>query len=183
MLICPQCGRQVFDNSNFCDGCGAALAPAGGFSSPPPVMLCPRCQQPVSGDAYCEHCGAALTRVQTNVQSVPPPPALAITRFVLQPANIIFPFPAGKQSLLIGREDPNLSLVPEINLEAYGGAEAGVSRQHARAHFDGGQWWLEHLSQTNKTQVNDLVLGAGQPCALKNGDMVALGRLILIFRT
>jgi len=202
MITCPHCGRQVLDNSRFCDGCGMALAQVAGSPSQSSAALCPRCGQPSSGDAYCENCGAVLAPAPTNVQPMPSPrqlvvqtpiqplmqparqtPAPAATRFMLQPANIIFPFPAGKQMVLIGREDPERNLVPEINLEAYGGAEAGVSRQHACVRLDGAQWLLEHLSQTNKTVVNDSSLAQGQAYPLKDGDVVGLGRLTLIFRT
>jgi len=103
-------------------------------------------------------------------------------RFVLQPANILFPFPSGKPEVLIGREDPDQRLIPDINFESYGGTDAGVSRQHARVRFDGTQWQLEHLSQTNKTFINDVGVAYGQSRPLKNGDLVFIGRLTLLFR-
>ena len=38
-MICPHCGIEVSDNSNFCTGCGASLYSAGTPASPPAYKL------------------------------------------------------------------------------------------------------------------------------------------------
>lgn len=198
-MMCPNCRQPAADGSNFCDVCGASLPVAslpGAFvatrhlpptlvqtgrgASSPAMSVCPRCQTSGIG-AYCDNCGAPLGQ-GTIPQPLIPPPVTAPPRFILQPANILFPFPTSKPEVLIGREDPDRHLIPDINFESYGGADAGVSRQHARVHFDGTQWQLEHLSQTNKTFVNDAGVAHGQSRPLKNGDLVFIGRLTLLFR-
>jgi len=158
----------------------ATVVQTGRGAISPPQIVCPQCQTPGSG-IYCDRCGTPLGR---STAPRPPiaPPLSAPPRFLLQPANILFPFPGGKHEVLIGREDPDRHLIPDINFESYGGADAGVSRQHARARFDGTQWHLEHLSQTNKTFVNDAGVAHGQSRPLKNGDLVFIGRLTLLFR-
>lgn len=198
-MICPTCRQTVGNPSNFCDHCGARLtqvnqpAPYTPTAQLPPTVvqpgrstgsaaqsLCPKCQTPVNG-AYCDRCGTPLGQGA----GYPPPvlqPVAALPRLLLQPANILFPFPGGKQEVVIGREDPDRRLIPDINFESYGGADAGVSRQHARVYFDGAQWQLEHLSQTNKTFLNDVKVAPGQARPLKNGDIVLIGRLTLLFR-
>lgn len=199
-MICPNCRQQVLDGSKFCDSCGATLMNAaasdgsgipstlpptvvqpGRGGNSPAQIVCPRCQVPGSG-AYCDHCGAPLGYRPTYQQPVATPmPSLPL--FILQPANILFPFPGGKHEVFIGREDPGKQFIPDINFEAYGGADAGVSRHHARVYFDGTQWYLEHLSHINKTFINDVGVALGHSRLLKNGDLVFIGRLTMLFRT
>ena len=196
-MNCPNCQQQVIAGSNFCDSCGASLLVSAGQPAAPAVLpatlvqpsrgthalpVCPQCQTPGRGP-YCDRCGAPVGPGAAYPPSVGQPLPVAVPpRFILQPADILFPFPAGKPEVSIGREDPDQHLIPDINFESYGGANAGVSRQHAIIRFDGRQWQLEHRSRINKTLVYDLCVQLGHTCPLKNGDIVLIGRLTLLFR-
>jgi serine/threonine protein kinase len=88
-----------------------------------------------------------------------------------------------KEEVLIGRTDPRSNKVPDIDLSLYGGASAGISRQHARLLRRDDNWIIEDLNSTNGTYVNDQVVSASMPVALTEGDRVRCGHLVLTFHT
>jgi hypothetical protein len=102
------------------------------------------------------------------------------TRLVVAGLGAELPVPLGSE-VVIGRTDPALAELPDIDLEAYGGAAVGVSRRHARLlHGDDG-WLLEDLSSTNGTYVNGVRLAPNEPTGLHGGDSLQLGSLLLVF--
>lgn len=52
-------------------------------------------------------------------------------------------------------------------------ADASVSRQHARLTFQNGAWWVEALSATNPTLLNDATID--RPHRLVPGDLLKMG--------
>jgi hypothetical protein len=61
--------------------------------------------------------------------------------------------------------------------------EPTVSRLHARMRYSGGRWTIGNLSQTNPLRVNGRALGsAAETHMLSDGDRVAVGELVLVFR-
>jgi hypothetical protein len=60
-----------------------------------------------------------------------------------------------------------------------------VSSMHAAMRFHGGAWFISNLSRTNPVVVNGAELGgsgAGAGHALKDGDQVEMGEVVLRFR-
>lgn len=57
--------------------------------------------------------------------------------------------------------------------------DAGISRQHAMIRREGDHWWITDLGSANGSYVNDVALSAAR--ALRNGDRIQLGTLLLIF--
>lgn len=86
-----------------------------------------------------------------------------------------------QKEVTIGRNDPQASRQPEINLEPHGGAEAGVSRFHSRLRHTAMGWLLEDLNSTNGTSLNMAPIKAGEQHTLQNGDVIRCGRLMLVF--
>jgi pSer/pThr/pTyr-binding forkhead associated (FHA) protein len=103
-------------------------------------------------------------------------------RLVIQGANVSLAIPPGKQEVLIGREDPVSGVFPDINLDPYGGQEAGVSRRHARIILQGGITMLEDLNTVNGTVHNRQRLAPGQAIGLNDGDELRLGKMALIYQ-
>jgi hypothetical protein len=73
-----------------------------------------------------------------------------------------------------------LALQPETSI----GSQAGndlvlldryVSSNHARLHWDGVTWWVEDLSSTNGTFVNQQRLAPGASQALPTGALLTVG--------
>ena len=62
MIVCRICGKTNGDNNHFCNGCGAALSPAG--------MKCPRCSKVNSeGVKFCVGCGYSFLENQSYPSS------------------------------------------------------------------------------------------------------------------
>jgi pSer/pThr/pTyr-binding forkhead associated (FHA) protein len=171
-------------------------------------LICPNCQHVnIAGSAFCENCGAQLTRLAaappaaqqpTWEQQLPPAQANNISgvqipvksqslqdtipgRFVIQDSQVSLPIPPGKQEIILGREDPVSGVFPDIDLDPHGGHEAGVGRRHARLILKNGLVYLEDLDSVNGTAVNRQRITARQSMPLKSGDEVRLGKMALLY--
>lgn len=82
----------------------------------------------------------------------------------------------------IGRFDPVTGLKPEVDLSALD-LNRSVSRHHARLTREGEAYALtEELGALNGTFVNGRKLVSGKPLPIKDGDVLNLGMVKLIFR-
>ena len=81
--------------------------------------------------------------------------------------------------LVIGRQDPGASFIPDLDLTPYGGKEAGVSRQHINIFHDGEHLYVQDNYSRNRTSHNNQMLDPSMPVALHDGDVLVLGRLPL----
>ena len=113
---------------------------------------------------------------------MPDAPVNAVVgRLVIQPGNISLSIPSGKHIVVIGREDPVSGIFPDIDLDSYGGQEAGVGRMHAHLTLQGGKVCIEDLDSVNGTTVNKQRVASRQPFALKDGDEIRLGKMLLMY--
>jgi serine/threonine protein kinase len=88
---------------------------------------------------------------------------------------------SSENETLIGRSAPYSDQIPDIDLSAHGGGQAGASRIHARLAPKEENWYLEDLNSTNGTFVNGQQLEPGQPVELNDGDFIQFGRLGVTF--
>lgn len=107
-------------------------------------------------------------------------PAGAGPRLVVAGTGVTITLPL-QAEISIGRADPQGQEVPDVDLEPHGGRMAGVSRRHAMLLRGPVGWLLEDLHSTNGTFVNGEPVLPGQPVALKSGDQVRFGQLLLSF--
>jgi serine/threonine protein kinase len=82
---------------------------------------------------------------------------------------------------LIGRADPHATPQPDVDLGQHGGAQAGVSRRHARLLCRPEGWLLEDLQSTNGTFLNNVAVSPEQPVRVRSGDVICCGQLTLVF--
>lgn len=111
------------------------------------------------------------------------PPQPGHPRIVVMPSGVYFDI-SGRNEIVIGRLDPITPMIPDIDLTAHGGDDAGVSRKHSRITLAGNQYFIEDLGSSNGTTVNSVMIdppNVRKP--LNNGDQVRLGRLVLNFYT
>jgi pSer/pThr/pTyr-binding forkhead associated (FHA) protein len=101
---------------------------------------------------------------------------------VVAGANVSLDLPPGKSEYIIGRADEISGVFPEINLEPFGGQDAGVSRRHLKLWNVYGTWMVEDLNTVNGTFLNRQRLAPNKPAPLNPGDELRLGRLALIFK-
>ena len=87
--------------------------------------------------------------------------------------------PLTKEEISIGRLDPASGSFRDVDLSDYGGAEKGVSRRHAKILRREGGLFIEDLGSFNGTFLNHKKLTLYRLEALKSGDELQLGRLVL----
>ena len=79
-------------------------------------------------------------------------------------------FPIDKVLLVLGRE---------AELKDYLAEKEYVSRQHARFTVEAGKVFVENLSRTNRTYVNNEEIPDAVPVALADGDEIGLGGKVI----
>ena len=182
---CPNCGAQLEPDSAFCDMCGATVgAPAARPPTEPELPGYPPVQPEYAvpsqpGYAPPQEPYPDYGHPQPAYSQAP----VTQARLVVQATNVTLPLPQGKQEIVLGRDDPVSNLFPDIDLTDYDGDDLGVSRQHARIYFQGGQAFIEDRNSTNHTYVNGKRLKPWEPHPINHGDEVRLGRLKLNFYT
>jgi len=157
--------------------------------APQPTGVCPTCGAKVNPtDAFCEYCGAALVAEMAGApgdQALAPTPQAAAPaakpRLVIATSGVEIPLAQGKETL-VGREDPQSGIFPDVDLTPHGGAEGGVSRRHFKISFVAGQYVIEDLNSTNSTLLNRQRIEPGVLSNLADGDEIRAGRVRLIFK-
>jgi hypothetical protein len=207
-VFCDNCG---FDLRHVAPSAPVAQAAAPAEESLAGSNNCPVCGHPnVPGAVFCENCGAEMSAMPSEQpvveaaipvetpapemapQAAPEPAVLPIPQaaaaltaipgsLLLRATNVSLPLPPGKQTIVIGREDPVSGIFPDLDMDPHGGLEAGVGRQHARLVLLEGQVCLEDLNSVNGTALNRQRLSPLQPSPIKDGDEIRLGKLVLIY--
>lgn len=88
---------------------------------------------------------------------------------------------APPRDVVIGRADPNVNFVPDIDLGQDGNVATRVSRRHAMISWRNQAPYLEDLGSGFGTRVNGNVLLMGQTVQLKPGDHIWLGGCVLAY--
>ncbi len=91
-----------------------------------------------------------------------------------------FSLPAGGE-VIIGRGDPTIGFVPDVDLANEGHASTVVSRRHAKITFWEGQHYLEDLGSANGTRLNGMPVRLGESIPLHPGDHIWLGGCVLAY--
>lgn len=89
-------------------------------------------------------------------------------------------FILGDAEMLVGREDEEESIYPDIDLSDQ---DAGyVHRRHATLRLANGQLTVEHLGGSNKTRINNKPIPDNEPQPVSLGDKIAFGKVVLRVR-
>lgn len=158
---CPQCEKQNPAEVLICTYCGALLSDKNQLESTRTL-----------GDTDFEESepkwGTARFNDRMNLVLRLPDSA---HRFVFDAENI--------SELLIGRYDVSAQFSPEVDLQAHGASEKGVSRRHASIIRRDGALHLVDLDTPNGTYLNGQKLIPNQARVLRDGDDIRLGHLVL----
>jgi len=189
MTACQRCNTENLEGSQYCDECGAQLAPAQPFenllNTGVPTPVTDESNNGVSSSLW-NRSPAGFTGKETQMRQKKGAGALVATasraKLVIERGRS-----AGKQFLLneeesqIGRWDADGGIFPDVDLDA-DDPEAKVSRRHARIVLRGDQYFIEDLGSTNGTFINRgrrLLPGDRQP--LHDGDELIVGKTFLRF--
>lgn len=83
-----------------------------------------------------------------------------------------------KDEVVFGR-GTGVEKPPDIDLTAFYGVQAGVSRRHALVKFAGETANIEDLGSSNGTWLNEIRLESGQTRPLRSGDIIRLGNFLM----
>ncbi len=181
--VCPQCGTPAIAGQAFCDDCGAdltAAGPAGGMPQQQPPQY--QQAQPVQQPPQPQYQQPQPQYQQPQPQQPQPPLAQPGGPARVQLANGASFTLSGQVEYIIGREDPVSGVFPAVDLTPHGGADGGVSRQHAKIIAQGG-FFIEDLNSVNHTFVNKQRLMPGNRQPLKEGDEIRIGQVVMYFHT
>ncbi len=86
-------------------------------------------------------------------------------------------FVLGDAEMLVGREDEDEEIYPDIDLSDQ---DAGyVHRKHATLNFEGGNLSVTHLGGSNKTRINNKPVPDNVATPVNLGDKIAFGKVVL----
>lgn len=162
MVECPYCQAKHPENTLFCDECGAYLL-GGDKKETDPLNVAKVAW--VEGEETSE----------TSEEKVTSPLGLKLT--ILDSGRDVEV--SLTEEVNIGRLDPGSAIFPEVDLTDDGGLEKGVSRRHAKISRRGSKVSIEDLGSINGTFLNRKRLKPYLPQALKSGDELRLGELVV----
>ncbi len=182
MAVQCECGFSNADGAYFCESCGQPLTEDSALHVA--VRACKVCGAPNMPAAdKCAQCGAALPIVIFREKSEAKRGAKSRNRsakLIVTEDNSIYELSAEKE-IIIGRTDTQSQSYPDLDLTLHHGDDGGVSRIHARVWRESGEYYIEDQRSTNNTYVNNQRLEPFHPTALRNGDIIRLGKVELIF--
>ena len=114
-----------------------------------------------------------------NKAVLPTPPTITLKNWVtlhLLDTGQVLPL-AERNEFTIGRISEGQPIMPDIDLSPYQAYANGVSRLHAVIKREASHIFLMDLDSANGTYINGKRLNPNVEHTLKNGDVVALGKL------
>jgi FHA domain len=192
MIKCSECGYENMDGLDYCDGCGAKLAPAAApaaeAAAPAPEPEKPAeaapAEEPKASEAPTGEIKPEAAPAPTS-EPAAPAAAAAVAAFKATLKIVrgsprkdqVFPLEDGNN--LVGRWDPETGSFPEVDLDA-DDPEAKISRKHALIRIAEGKITVEDIGSLNGTYVNrGARLQPGSPVELKTGDEIIIGKTFL----
>lgn len=97
----------------------------------------------------------------------------------LQDSNRRFEIDMFDAPVILGRADPRIGFEPEVELTPYDALKLGVSRRHAIISWSNNGVTIEDLDSSNGTFLNGHRLSPHFRRLLRDGDLVALGELVM----
>lgn len=191
--ICPKCKEQNPAHLVECGECGFDLmsvrisdstaaavqkpvnanAPVGGSAM---VRICSECGAENTAQARkCAKCGEdisdirPITKKQTQTNGTG---ATKEKRYCLSCVGDDYSFDllTKSGSVILGRT---------AGMSGYLKDKLYVSRRQAKLDFEAGQIFIENLSETNPTFLNNIPLEQGQRMTVKVGDEIGLGGMVI----
>ncbi|MFV9507217.1 MAG: FHA domain-containing protein [Oscillochloridaceae bacterium umkhey_bin13] len=169
MQRCTHCSAQQLDGTIFCTECGASLI-SNRHNRETTTDL-----NRVAADGL-----ANVTELEPRVIDAPLQIGAPMLSLVVLNSGRRIRLD-GTQPLLVGRKDNQRNNFPDVDLGLDGGHDAGVSRRHALIAPQGPGFTLKDLDSANGTFINGRRIQPNAIAAIKTGDELKFGTLILRF--
>lgn len=168
LLECKKCeadltGTKVVDEAILVTANESASESTVSSSSRRLVKICDCGNANPPQARKCSSCGEDISDVRaTESQSS----FGVMQKVVLRSIDASFTFPLDKPVTIIGRE---AEMQQHLETKVY------VSRKHAKFTITNDEIYIENMSSTNHTYVNNTLIPSDAPTLLKNGDEIGLG--------
>lgn len=160
MTKCPTCHHEQIPGALFCSECGNQLVKLAG--DPAEKVS----ENRESFFAASRHQGSNITADGTD----------GSIYLQIETSGKILSL-SGRDEYTLGRLHEGQSIIPDIDLNPFGGYEEGVSRLHARIHVAGDKLQVTDLSSINGTSINGKKIPQLVPHPVMNGDVLTLGKM------
>ncbi len=165
MIKCPNCKHEEMEGALFCSECGAQLAFTTSKDDEAPEV------EPTS---------QPQAEKKSPVESSIPKPQTTGGGIVLKLVGSSQTIPlSGQKEFTLGRITEGQPILPDIDLSPYEGYAEGVSRLHAAIRVTDRGVMIVDLGSSNGTRINGQKIVPNVNYPLKDGDMLALGRIKL----
>jgi hypothetical protein len=182
-IKCSICQTESPDSAQYCEGCGIELTAASAASVPPvPPAPVP--------DETAPQPAPALPPVPEPSQPAPAPapaPAARAAKLLVKKYGAYTgdEVPLLGTRMVVGRFDASSGPV-DVDVTGLPGAEH-VSRHHAEIFVENDEWKVRDLGSTNGVFIrrngeSGFSPRLQEPAVLKDGDELALGNVMLLFR-
>lgn len=128
------------------------------------VRVCDCGEKNPANARKCRACGEDISDITPTPEGVPENATIATPSYVLSSLDGQYAYKVSSDETVIGRENI---------MSDYLAAKSYVSRAHAKLTIENGVFYIENLSGTNFTYVNNKKIAA--KTELKNGDELGLG--------
>jgi hypothetical protein len=172
MIICPNCKYEEIDGALFCSECGAQLV----FSSAKEIDTMgfeekQEMPKPPTSPLISE----APDKPTAPGHAKPTPTGVGFSLKMVTSGQVI---PLGGQNeFTLGRITEGQPILPDIDLSPYEGYAEGVSRLHAAIRITERGVMIVDLGSSNGTRINGQKIVPNVNYPLKDGDIIALGRI------
>ncbi len=170
MIRCPNCQHQELAGALFCSECGAQLRDYGKLNTQP-FMLKP--VDPTLADEGVRH----MTTAGAPMEAAGLPVEDVVSVYVVDAKRTIRL--SGLSEYTIGRVSEDQPIIPDIDLTEFEAYIQGVSRLHAALKVGRQRISIRDLDSSNGTRVNGQRIVPHVDYPLKQGDSVALGKLVI----
>ncbi len=179
LVACPGCAHLNPADNLACEACGADLKPGqnapvssadDAFASLPDAGLAP----PLAMIAADETTPFDAPQTPLPAGNLTPG---SVKLVVEQGQSVGAQFVLGDAEMLVGREDVDEEIYPDIDLSDQ---DAGyVHRKHATLQFENGNLRVTHLGGSNKTRINNKPVADNVATPVNLGDKIAFGKVVL----
>jgi ribosomal protein L40E len=179
--ICPACGKHNHPSRLECQNCQTDLTGTKVMDSEPESMdtptsapheelilvkICDCGAENSPQSRKCSQCGEDISDIRPIAL-----PSMDISTDtpkspILRAIDDNFSFILEKPILIVGRE---------TDMQDYLSKKLYVSRKHAQFTISNGNVYIENLSKTNYTFVNNVLIPSDKSTLLVNGDEIGLG--------
>jgi pSer/pThr/pTyr-binding forkhead associated (FHA) protein len=172
MIQCPNCKHQELPGALFCSECGTQLVTADTLTSP----LANQSAESLGFDSQ-ESNPAVMPAAGPFI----PVKNIVISLHVVNADRTLHL--TGRSEYSLGRIARGQPILPDFDLSEFDAYDHGVSRLHAAIKVSALRISIMDLGSANGTRINGQKLVPNVEYPLKNGDLIALGKLKIEFQT